>query len=486
MKAILYVYVLSGLLSASCLVAQPRVVKTTPANAAGDIEAGPITVEVVFSEAMQTNSWSVVKAGRGQSPEVVGDPWFADTRTWRVRVKLAPGTLYGLGLNSATRRGFVAANNGRPLEPFVLTFTTKARGEAKSDTTPPSNGRPGGAAETKARGKGPTTVVFQRVTEPREQAFDLLMPKGWLVEGGITRFSPDAFGAKNAIDAKVDFTLKRDAQGSVLMRWWPDLYYAEVQNPLIQGMFPPGSKYNETIAMPRGTPAEFLLRLVLPRAHPGARNVRVAADQDAPKLAAQYEQFLRTALPMLQQTLSYRARALTVNYEEDGVAYTERLVTCLEDFGPLGAGLWRNRDTFLCRAPGAEFDAWLPVLGVVQSSVRVNSTWLAGEVRGALIRQGILDRTEEELRRLDREITAHRRAINEQIQHDQFLTLMGQEEYINPFTKEVEVGSNQWNHRWQAPNGDLIYTNDPNYDPGKDPVLGRSDFKRSPIKPKQL
>jgi hypothetical protein len=29
-----------------------------------------------------------------------------------------------------------------------------------------------------------------------------------------------------------------------------------------------------------------------------------------------------------------------------------------------------------------------------------------------------------------------------------FLTLTEQEEYVNPYTNEVEVGSNQWKYRW--------------------------------------
>ena len=63
-----------------------------------------------------------------------------------------------------------------------------------------------------------------------------------------------------------------------------------------------------------------------------------------------------------------------------------------------------------------------------------------------------------------------------------FLTLTDQEEYVNPFTNEVEVGSNQWQHRWINEGGDVIYTNDEYYDPRTDVNLNRTDYKKTPIR----
>ena len=63
-----------------------------------------------------------------------------------------------------------------------------------------------------------------------------------------------------------------------------------------------------------------------------------------------------------------------------------------------------------------------------------------------------------------------------------FLTLTDQEEYVNPFNNEVEIGSNQWNYRWTNPNGDVIYTNDETYDPRVDVNLNITNFKKTPIR----
>ena len=63
-----------------------------------------------------------------------------------------------------------------------------------------------------------------------------------------------------------------------------------------------------------------------------------------------------------------------------------------------------------------------------------------------------------------------------------FLTLTEQEEYVNPYTNEIEVGTNQWQHRWVNESGDVIYTDNESYDPNVDINLNRSDFKRSKIR----
>ena len=96
--------------------------------------------------------------------------------------------------------------------------------------------------------------------------------------------------------------------------------------------------------------------------------------------------------------------------------------------------------------------------------------------------QAILDKTQKEIQRIGREITEHRYRTNAEIQNDMFLTLMGQEEYVNPYTKEIEIGTDKWKHRWINESGDVIYTDDEYYNPNTDVHLNRSDYKRTPIR----
>ncbi len=53
----------------------------------------------------------------------------------------------------------------------------------------------------------------------------------------------------------------------------------------------------------------------------------------------------------------------------------------------------------------------------------------------------------------------------------------------NPYTNEIDTGSNQYHQRWVTSSGDEFYTDEesinPNYDGG---VLGRQDWKHTPIR----
>jgi len=62
-----------------------------------------------------------------------------------------------------------------------------------------------------------------------------------------------------------------------------------------------------------------------------------------------------------------------------------------------------------------------------------------------------------------------------------FLTLMGQEEYVNPYTKEIEIATENWKHRWVSKSRGVIYNDSEEYNPKLDVNLKRSDYKRTPI-----
>ena len=86
------------------------------------------------------------------------------------------------------------------------------------------------------------------------------------------------------------------------------------------------------------------------------------------------------------------------------------------------------------------------------------------------------------MQNIDREIAAHQQKTNYEIQNDMYLTFTEQEEYINPYTNEVEIGTNQWQNRWENDLGEIIYTDDGSYNPNHDINLNVSGFKRSGIR----
>jgi hypothetical protein len=342
-----------------------------------------------------------------------------------------------------------------------------------------------GALAAQDLGAAFKTIYLQRRAEPNERAFTILVPRGWRVQGGIFRIDPSrAGGPANAIGAKCDFTVKRDEAGTVLIHVLPEMLYFDVRrSPAGQmGLYPPGSNYNGMTVYPVMSALDFLRRVAFTQAHRQARAVQILEQRSLPQMAQRYLARVR-GLP-IQMTFSYDAAALTATYEEGGVRYKERMLTVVEDWGQLGAGMWGNKETLYFRAPVAEFEQWAKVLALIQNSVKFNPQWIAGELRGQIERGQIAISTQQEVQRIEREIVAHRQRTNAEIQNDMFLTLTGQEEFVNPFTKEIERDSDQWRYRWVTPGGDVAVSNDQYYDPNHDLQINRSDFKRTPVRPR--
>ncbi len=480
-KLALFILLFSLILacSDSTLASELRVVATVPENGAIDVDQSLTEIVVVFSGAVKQNSWSFVTTGKGEIPEITSGPYFTDDRTCVLPVILKPGTDYSIGINSSAKKGFKSAIDERiSVTPYVLTFSTgrskarKNRDEVRSTGQPESKGD-----------KIPQTMVFQRVAEPRERAFSLLVPKGWQVEGGIFRVDPTAQGGPaQSIAAKLDFAVKKDREGTVMIRWLPDvLYYDASMSPAGQmGLLPPGSNYQGMTVCPLMSAQQFLTQVVFPYAHPQASGVEVIEQRSLPKVAQKYQQRVQALMP--QATFSYDAALLTVAYQEGGVSYREKVMAVIENWGQLGAGMWGNKETFFLRTPVKEFSQWEPTFSVIQNSVMINQQWIAGEIRGQIERGKIVLRTQQEIQRIEREMVEHRQKTNAEIHNDMFLTLTDQEEYVNPYTNKVEMGSNQWQHRWVSESGDVIYSSDESYDPNRDVNLNRSDFKRTPVR----
>ncbi len=328
-----------------------------------------------------------------------------------------------------------------------------------------------------------SAVTFTRVSEPRENAFSLLIPKGWQTEGGIFRVDPTAAGGPaQSVAAKLDFTVKKDAAGTAMIRWLPDvLFYDPRMSPAGQmGMFQPGSNYRGMTVYFLMSAQQFIRDVAIPYAHPQAGNVNIVEQKSLPDLARKYQQNARSMFA--GASFSYDAAIVTFTYSEAGRTYREKMVAVVEDWGQLGAGMWGNKETLCVRTSVNEYQKWEPYFSIIQNSVILNSQWIAGEIQGQIKRGEIVLNTQQEVQRIEREIVEHRRKTNAEINNDMYLTLTEQEEYVNPYTNEVEMGSNQWQYRWVNESGDVIYTDSEEYDPNVDVELNRSDYKKTPIR----
>lgn len=345
------------------------------------------------------------------------------------------------------------------------------------DRQPPNRAEKDPAATAKATGN---TLILHRYTEPRESAFTILLPAGWIAEGGVLRVNPlTSNGAMNTVGAKVDFLVKKDAAGTMMIHWLPNFAYKDPRW-LQGGYFPVGSSYMGMTVHPLVDAQTFLAAFVFQRQRPQARNVQVLERKPLPGLAKHYQD-RATSMPGMG-SYQYDAGLMVAAYDEGGVRYKEKMVAVIEDTGQVMLGTWMNRETLTVRAPAEEFDKTEPLFDIIQTSLQGNPAWVVGEQRGAAQRAANALETQRYIQNAARQIVENRQKTNAEIRHGLWLFMTSQEDFVNPHTGEVEQGSNQWKHRWVNGNGDLVYTDDPKYDPNWDPANRRTDFKLSRVR----
>lgn len=320
------------------------------------------------------------------------------------------------------------------------------------------------------------TVYFTRMNEPNEKAFSLLVPKGWIIGGGAIRIlSPEIAGANNMVECKFDMSVKNDQNGTVMIRWMPELLCIDQQNAWGN---PEGAVFNNVLVRRKRDPVTFMTQVAIPYAHPRAANISITKTKPLPGLVSLYSKSVDPSVKMITN-MTYYAAMIEFTYEEDGRKYTERMVTVLEDYGANGGGLWKNRQSMLIRTPFGEMEKWEPVLQVIQNSGIWNLSWITGEVNGQRQRSGLIAATQKELQEMDNAINESRRNTSSEISKDMYLTLTGQNEYTNPYTGKIETDTDSWKNRWVNSGGDIIYSDNQSYDPNNDPALNVSGFRKS-------
>jgi len=338
---------------------------------------------------------------------------------------------------------------------------------------------------------------FVQVSEPNERAFTLSIPEGWIVEGGIFRINPMMSGTMaQSISAKLDMIVKSDVEGTKMVHFLPCFFYVDTRfSGMIGCMFQPGSVYNGMTVMPLPPARDFLWQLCVPQIHQSASNITFEGATDLPSLAqGRAEENMRSTGLMLQ----YDAAVIQYSYQEQGRHYQERAFTYIQNMGALGGGIWTNEYTHIMRAPYGHLEEWEPVLKTVITSLSANREWSHAETRNqAMMGDMALQAQRQEQYRaqktletqryiqgVNQEITDNHRRTHAEISNDAYLTMTGQEEYVNPYTNRVEIAEQKGEYRWVDADEHALYTDDSNYDPNRDPDLTRTDYRRSDPRPR--
>ncbi|MFH2092949.1 MAG: hypothetical protein ABIJ31_11355 [Pseudomonadota bacterium] len=326
----------------------------------------------------------------------------------------------------------------------------------------------------------PLGIVFEKKNEPKEHAFTIKVPKGWSMEGGVFRLLAHEIGGPlNATESKCDLTLKSDSRGSIYFRILPDIVYA---HPGIGGgFFPVGTGYQGAEIKPFVDAPTFVAQ-VFTYLHPNAKKLKILKLQ---RLAGE-KQALDQGMAHMNQILNsinMQSNQSDVaggvfEYMEDKIMYREVILSAVLNMP--AAVIWKNTRTLAFRAPAQNFNQWRATMDIIRFSIQFNLNWLIKEFQG----QDQLARKAasvfKEMNRIDQEILQKSNINRNEIMNDNFLALTGQEEFVNPQTKEIETDTDAYRYRWKSPGGDMYYTNNEDDDPNI--FLHQSGFERTPVR----
>jgi len=105
--------------------APPVIIKTVPESGIAGVDPALTELQVTFSKLMQDGSWSWSAWGEGYYPETTGSAhYLEDGRTCALPVKLKPGRVYAIWLNSGKVHDF-RDTDGQPAVPYLLIFETR-------------------------------------------------------------------------------------------------------------------------------------------------------------------------------------------------------------------------------------------------------------------------------------------------------------------------------------------------------------------------
>jgi RNA polymerase sigma-70 factor (ECF subfamily) len=103
----------------------PVVIQTVPQAGAADVDPALTEIRATFSKPMQDGDWAWCKWGEENFPELTGEPkYLDDQRTCVLPVRLHPGKVYALWLNSDYHQNF-KDRAGQSAVPYLLIFQTR-------------------------------------------------------------------------------------------------------------------------------------------------------------------------------------------------------------------------------------------------------------------------------------------------------------------------------------------------------------------------
>lgn len=160
----------------------PRVIETSPAAFATDIDPATDTITAVFDQPMDTGgcSWTFDRRFPFPKPQSSMPQWNKAQTATSINVKLEPGSFYWVGINNPEGGNFRSSSGARA-QPYVILFATKDK--AGNPAQIPDEALKAAKAINDASAAGESGAGADRLREPQEVG-----PAPW-VDGELMKLS---------------------------------------------------------------------------------------------------------------------------------------------------------------------------------------------------------------------------------------------------------------------------------------------------------
>ena len=280
------------------------------------------------------------------------------------------------------------------------------------------------------RPSGGTNGVFLSMyREQYQNAFSILIPKGWKAEGGMIP-SGAQWNVVDLVESNIKFRVA-SPDGKSFFGWYPRFYF---QDPSITTrssggilQMRPGQVINGVWQYPYMSIEEYVQYIVFGQFAAGEfQNPRILGRaQPSPELK-----------PWVPQVASHY-QAGYVNFEcvINGEPVFGRIYTIIYNIQNM---LWTTVGTWGLVAPKSRWAEDERVMEICVRSFRLNPEWVSRASAAEKQRGQKYNETIRHMSRVDQEIVKNRAKTNSDIMHENYKTLTGQIEARDPTTGKVK------------------------------------------------
>jgi hypothetical protein len=302
------------------------------------------------------------------------------------------------------------------------------------------------------------------------EAFSILMPVDWQVQGGVVW----QHGLANLATVAMRVS---DATSPAMLEMFPHIPH--IWSPSGIFGFPQGSVYlGQYVYPPFAQAGDYVEQVILPQHRSHVAGGRVVARESLPSVAAQVAQTVQEA-GVSKRVLADRVR---VEYEEGGRTIEEDFycVLVLAETPMLpGTVMWTTDRMFSFRAEKGQLDRNASLLQAMSASLRINPAWFARYMQVVQLWQqsqmraiqsaGELSRyiaqTNDEITAMHREAWEGQQASRDRVSRQFSEYVRGVEAYDDPVAGHAIELPGGYRDYWVSGSGEYILSDEASFNP---------------------